>query len=100
MKRLLALLFAAVAPGLSSAGQSVDRQYPGPWRYEFNNQITRALAAADVSGCGIYRYRASRNSSREFLVHCSNDNKNWTAYMVWPNLDKVLGPYQLEPSLP
>lgn len=100
MKRVFALLAAAMSPALAAAGDSIATQYPGPWVYEFNTPITRALVAANVSGCGIYRYRVSRESSSEFLVYCSSDNENWTAYLVWPNLEKVLGPYPPDPSLP
>lgn len=80
--------------------EQISQMYPGPWVREFNTEITRTLVAADVQGCGIYRYRVSRTSKTEFLVYCSRDIKHWQAYMVWPNLRKVLGPYAPDPQLP
>lgn len=80
--------------------ESVASKYPGEWNWEYNTAISSSLAQAKVKGCGITRYRASRDSSSEFLVYCSNDNEHWKAYMVWPNISKVLGPYQPDPSLP
>lgn len=98
MKRLM-LALAALIPIAVSAG-SVKEMYPGPWVYEFNTSITGALVQAKVKGCGIYRYRVSRNSDSEYLVYCSRDNESWKAYMVWPNINKVMGPYDPDPELP
>lgn len=80
--------------------EQISQTYPGPWLHEFNTEITRTLVAADIKACGIYRYRVSRKSKTEFLVYCSRDNKHWQAYMVWPNIRKVLGPYPPDPQLP
>ncbi|WP_339503956.1 hypothetical protein [Pseudomonas sp. RL_105y_Pfl2_101] len=98
MKRLIIAL-AALIPMAASA-ESVKQMYPGPWVYEFNNAVTGALVQAKVKGCGIYRYRVSRSSDSEYLVYCSRDNENWKAYMVWPNINKVMGPYEPDPDLP
>lgn len=98
MKKFLALV-ALLLP-LGAHADSVKEMYPGDWNWEYNNAITASLAQAKVRDCGIIRYRVSRDSSSEFLVYCSNDNENWSAYLVWPNINKVLGPYQPDPSLP
>ena len=98
MRRLL-LLLGLLLP-LAASAESVKDMYPGPWVYDFNNNITSALAQAKVKGCGIYRYRVSRSSNSEYLVYCSRDNEIWKAYMVWPNISKVMGPYPPDPSLP
>ncbi len=100
MKKMIVWLAASVMPVLAMGEDSIAQKYPGPWVYDFNTPITTALVGADVSGCGIYRYRVSRESSSEFLVYCSSDNENWTAYLVWPNIEKVMGPYPPDPSLP
>ncbi|MGY2337922.1 hypothetical protein ACW9HW_01570 [Pseudomonas sp. SDO5532_S415] len=98
MKRLL-LALGILVPMAASA-ESVKEMYPGPWVWDFNNAITGALVQAKVKGCGIYRYRVSRSSDSEYLVYCSRDNENWKAYMVWPNISKVMGPYPPDPALP
>jgi hypothetical protein len=98
MNRLFVAL-AALLPLWASA-EAVDEMYPSPWVYEFDNSITTALVRAKVKGCGIYRYRVSRSSASEYLVYCSRDNERWKAYLVWPNINKVLGPYQPDPLLP
>jgi hypothetical protein len=74
--------------------------YPGAWLYDFDPALSSALAEAGVSKCGIYRYRFSRTTKTEYLVYCSQDNKKWLAYMVWPNIHKVKGPYPPDPALP
>ena len=94
-------LFVALASLLSGEvlASSLSDQYPGPWVYDFSNTITTALVEAKVKGCGIYKYRLSSGSKSEFLVYCSRDNEHWKAYMVWPNIHKVLGPYTPDDSL-
>jgi hypothetical protein len=99
MNRLL-LAVITLAPFCAVAEETLSEMYPGPWAYDFDNRITGALVQAKVKGCGIYRYRVSRNSNSEFLVYCSRDDEHWKAYMVWPNINKVMGPYQPDPSLP
>jgi hypothetical protein len=98
LKRLL-LALGALLP-LAASAEALKEMYPEPWVYDFNNSITGALVQAKVKGCGIYRYRVSRGSESEFLVYCSRDNENWKAYMVWPNISKVMGPYAPDPSIP
>lgn len=97
-KWILGFVLATVA-GMGQA-ESVAQKYPGPWVYDFNPSITKALVVANVSGCGIYRYRVSKDSNSEFLVYCSSDNENWSAYLVWPNIENVMGPYPPDPNLP
>jgi len=94
------LVSAALLLPFGAQAESVEDKYPGDWNWEYNTAISASLAQAKVKGCGIIRYRVSRDSSSEFLVYCSNDNENWKAYLVWPNINKVLGPYQPDPSLP
>lgn len=98
MKRILLALCLSI-PVVANA-ESVQDMYPGPWQYEFNTEITTALVVSKVKGCGQYRYRVSTRSTSEFLVYCSRDGEKWLAYMVWPKLEKALGPYQPDPALP
>ncbi|MFJ3486628.1 hypothetical protein ACIPL1_24965 [Pseudomonas sp. NPDC090202] len=89
----------AEKPAYVEVEKTTEELYPAPWVYEFSNTITTALVEAKVKGCGIYKYRVSSGSKSEFLVYCSRDNQNWKAYMVWPNIHKVLGPYAPDSSL-
>lgn len=84
---------------LAAQAETIAERYPGPWEYEFNFEITKALTKAEVGSCGHFKYRASSMDKGEYLVYCTSDSKNWTAYMVWPNIEKVLGPYQVDESL-
>ncbi len=98
MKKLLIASTLMLPVAVHAA--SVASKYPGEWNWAYNAAISSSLAQAKVKGCGITRYRVSRESSSEFLVYCSSDNERWKAYIVWPNINKVLGPYQPDPSLP
>lgn len=84
------------AQGVLALSPEVEKQYPAPWVTDFNFEITKALTQAKVRQCGIIKYRVSSGSDSEFLVACSSDGDNWKAYMVWPNIDKVMGPYPLD----
>ncbi len=53
--------------------------------------------AAKIRECGNYQYLASTHSNDEFLVYCSNDRQNWTAYLMRTRINKVWGP--LKPNL-
>ncbi len=62
-----------------------------------NVDISRTLVKNNVGGCGQYMFRASAFDRDEYMVHCSRDGSTWTAYIVWPSINKVQGP--LQPSL-
>jgi len=78
---------------------SLSERYPGPWREEFNPSITKALAAKRVGGCGQYKYRKSTKDGEEYLVYCTADGRNWSAYLVWPAIEEVTGPHLPDPTL-
>ncbi|MEL7553098.1 hypothetical protein AAGV37_24735 [Pseudomonas protegens] len=98
MKRALLGLFGLL-PLAVSAG-SLEEQYPAPWIKADHPSITRALSEADIDGCGKYRYRVSSGSKAEFLVYCLRGSRATQAFMVWPNIHKLMGPYPPDPSLP
>ena len=98
LKFALLIMSALILP-LSAQAETVAERYPGPWEYEFNFGITKALTKAEAGSCGHFKYRASSMNKGEYLVYCTSDSKNWTAYMVWPNIEKVLGPYQIDESV-
>ncbi|MDA7088939.1 hypothetical protein PH586_21390 [Pseudomonas sp. SA3-5] len=93
------LIMSAFIFPITAQAETVAERYPGPWEYEFNFEMTRALTKAEVGSCGHFKYRASSMDRGEYLVYCTSDSENWTAYMVWPNIEKVLGPYQIDESL-
>lgn len=93
---MMLLSFSLAAhSGLPKVNGEIESQYPGPWKTDFNMKVTKALSQYGARGCGIIIYRTSRNSESEFLAACSTDNENWKAYMVWPNIGEVMGPYTL-----
>lgn len=95
-KILIVLSFSVAAHAeLPEVNAEIESQYPGPWKTEFNMKVTKALSQSGARGCGIIIHRTSRNSKSEFLAACSTDNENWKAYMVWPNIGEVMGPYTL-----
>jgi len=91
---------ANVALGSQSSERSLEEMYPAPWIKAEEFSITRALNEAGADNCSKYRYRVSSGSKTEFLVYCTLGGKATKAFMVWPNIHKVLGPYPPDPSLP
>lgn len=105
----LVLLFAFIP--LSSCGENntssttneekerkFSERYTKEWSSSFNVGITRALAKNNIKGCGDYKYKRSIQNEGEYLVHCSVDGFNWTAYLVWVPIEKVMGPYKPDPE--
>jgi hypothetical protein len=77
----------------------IDQRYPGPWKEDFHVGITRALAINKIEGCGQYKYRQSSNMDNEYVVYCTRDGKTWVSYLVFPQIEKALGPYSIDPKL-
>lgn len=94
------LLSVCASLPLPASAESLQEMYPAPWVKADQPNVTRALAEADVEGCNRYRYRVSSGSKSEFLVYCTRGGKATQAFMVWPNMQKVMGPYPPDPSLP
>lgn len=98
-KSIFAASIALALMSFNAAAEPVSSDYPGPWEWDFHFQLTRALTVNEVTGCGAFKYRVSKSDSSEFLVYCSSDLKNWKAYRVWPNRERVRGPYKSDPAL-
>lgn len=96
-KAFLALA-AALVTGLAQA-ESLEEMYPAPWIAKSNPRINQALDDEGIEGCAKYRYRVASKSESEFLIYCYSGGKPRSAYMVWPNIHKVLGPYTPDTSL-
>lgn len=86
-------------PARVEVSQTIGEIYPAPWKNDSNSSIVRALKDDGVQGCSSFRYREARRSKSEFLVYCYRGGVAKAAYMVWPNIHKVLGPYQPDASL-
>lgn len=80
---------------------TLAEQYPGPWREEFDLEITHALRAHSVRGCGLYVYRSHVNSANAHLVYCQGAGSDtWVAYEVRLPLRSVIGPLPPDPGIP
>lgn len=84
----------------STTQESMASKYPGPWRPEFNLNISKALAKHNASGCGEYWHRAAKDSSTEHLVYCTPTGATWTAYLVWESSGDVIGPLKIAADIP
>lgn len=99
MKLRTFLVAALAASSFSALAESLDEMYPAPWQGGSNAGISQALAEEGIEGCAKYQYRVSSKSKSEFLVYCYKGKRPTWAYMVWPNIHKVLGPYAPDDSL-
>lgn len=79
--------------------QEITEEYPGGWRSDAPGNIIQTLIANNARGCGEFHYKPSAWNSGEYLVYCTADGKNWAAYLVWPNVDRISGPARPDPSI-
>lgn len=103
--RLVSGITLAALMGLSlSACGKTDRpsppkteaeMYPGNWKETFSTDLSIALARNKISGCGQFEYKSARDGE-EYLVACTRDGERWTGYIVFPRIEKVVGPIKLE----
>lgn len=105
MRGLKQLIFAAgvclLVVGCSKEpDMTMAQMYPEPWHQEFDASISKALAVNNIRGCGQYMYRAHYRQKGEYLVYCTGDGKFWTAYLVWAPIEKVMGPYPPDKTIP
>ncbi len=77
---------------LTACEPSPSDRFPSPWVEERSPGIDRVLGNHNISGCENLVYRPSDISSGPldprgvFLVYCSPDGTNWTAYIASPGL--------------
>lgn len=92
------LIFSVYACGQSKKQKelTIDERYPKPWK-EPNGQellvISQTLIKKNVTGCGEYYLRKSSQDSGEYLIGCTSDGVNWSYYIIWPQIEDVMGPY-------
>jgi len=94
---LSASLFVACTPAKEP---TMLERYPGPWKEDINVPIIKTLAFNKVRTCATLKYRESAQHKGEFFVYCSVDGSLWTAYIVWPNTERLMGPYPPDPTIP
>ena len=92
-KLLILLLITFSAPAFAG-----KQEYEANWNTEFHKGINTTLIKKRVRGCGEYKYKENVNHRSEFLVRCTRDGKNWTAYLVWPKINKIMGPFKTDPG--
>nr|TFG52613.1 MAG: hypothetical protein E4H34_04765 [Hyphomicrobiales bacterium] len=99
-----ALALVVISPLLAGCDPSPSDRFPGPWVEERSMAINRVLGSQNISGCENLVYRPSDVSNGpldprgDFLVYCSADGANWTAYIASPGLtrDRALnGPFEI-----
>lgn len=97
----IGIIGLTVGCSLTALGaQNFGAQYGGSWKSNFHQGITKALMSHNARDCGEYHYKESVSSANEFVVYCTRDGKNWSAYLVWPQNGDVMGPYQTSKDLP
>lgn len=101
MKIKILVAATLVAISLQAIAEEIYEKYPGPWVTTPNEQIESALERLGAEGCYKYKYRTSRDSKSEFVVYCASQGSGWNAaYLLWPNIDRIMGPYSPDPSMP
>lgn len=83
---------ASVANLQSQDARSMAEEYPGRWQSDPRLDIVRTLIAQDIRGCGEFHWKSHYRDISDYLVYCTRDGKNWTAYIVWPDAMRVSGP--------
>lgn len=104
-KVLLGLFTAIVGIVVLTASQTksatLAETYPGPWQNFNPLPISQTLVKTGAAKyCGEYYHRESSFNTGEFLVYCKGSEMQWTAFLVWPSLGKVIGPNHISGDLP
>jgi hypothetical protein len=109
MRILGALALVTILPLLTGCDPSPSDRFPEPWVRERSMAIDRVLGNHNISGCENLAYRPSDASSGpldprgDFLVYCSPNGSNWTAYIASPGLARdrnLTGPFEIYPDVP
>jgi|GEM_PF-1635961 len=82
-----------------STEASLASKYESSWHTDVHLKISQALVKSKIRNCGEYKYKQSRTHQGEYVVYCTRDGTNWISYLVWTGTKKVMGPYDIDPSL-
>lgn len=77
-------------------------QYPGPWQSEPKIEIVKLLVANNARGCGEFYWRTRDGETgpyAEYLVYCTRDGRQWTAWLLWPRINRAAGPAAIYPDI-
>lgn len=75
--------------------------FESQWRRTANTEIVRTFATQKIEGCTDMAWRGHRMSHGQFLVYCTDDGgRRWTAWLVWPGSQRVVGPFPPDPLMP
>jgi hypothetical protein len=102
LSRRVLMVFILVPVACSADARSrpsPSEQYPGPW-LEITQQVRETLALQKVSACNQAVGRQSSRNSGEYLLYCTQDERNWTSWLVQPAAHKVHGPGRLLEGIP
>lgn len=94
MWRTLAICFAVLLAGCDERKPFAER-YPGPWKNEPKIELVKLLVAQQARGCGEFWWRTRDGETgqfAEYLVYCTQDGKEWTAWLLWPGSNRASGP--------
>ena len=79
---------------------TLAERYPGLWQTSTHEGIARTLVKNQIRNCGQLQYRRAAEQPDEYLVYCTRDGANWSAYLVFTAAEKVTGPTTTDPTLP
>lgn len=77
----------------------ISKQYENQWHEDARPDIVICLTRNHVSGCGYFLYKESISTHGEFIVNCYSYDNSSRSYLVWPVINKIMGPYPIEASL-
>lgn len=66
-----------------------------PWREDYHPGLASSLGRKKVRGCGEFVYKLMPGTDSEYLVACIGMDGKKAGYLVWPNVDGVVGPIDL-----
>lgn len=79
--------------------ETKKERWPGEWLRDNNKEIAATLAESNIILCKDYKYKIPTKTGEAHLVRCTPDYKEWSTYMVWTQLNRVLGPYKTDPAM-
>lgn len=94
------VMFALILKGCLDDEAPLSARYPDPWRSQAPPEMTRAMVAAGVRGCGEFRFRYMKGGAGAALLACTRDGKEWRAWELFIATEKALGPFELPDDIP
>lgn len=75
------------------------RDFQSEWRHKPDVDLVRTLAATQVPDCSEFVFRPHKFQHGHYLVYCTNDGRQWTAWLVTTGTRRVVGPFPPDPLL-